>query len=119
MPASLFDVNVWVAATFPTHPFHASAVAALEAATEDDPIGFCRATQISFLRLATTPRLLQLYAAENLTNSDAIAILQIFLSRPTVTEFEELAGISVLWHRLASRETASPKVWVDRDQRES
>ncbi len=113
MPTLLFDANVWVAVTFPTHPFHAAALAALEAATEDEPAVFCRATQNSFLRLATTPQLLKQYDAENLTNRDALAGLQILLSSPTVHEMDEPPGTAILWQQLATRNTASPKVWMD------
>ncbi len=99
--------------TFPTHPFHAAALAALEAATEDEPAVFCRATQNSFLRLATTPQLLKLYDAESLTNRDALAGLKILLSSPSVQEMDEPPGTVTLWHKLATRNTASPKVWMD------
>jgi uncharacterized protein len=113
VPASLFDANIWVAATFPTHPFHAPALTALEAATPDAPAVFCRATQVSFLRLATTPQLLKQYGARGFTNDDVLAGLQILLSRPSVAEMDEPLGTAALWLRLASRDTASPKVWMD------
>ncbi len=113
MPASLFDANVWVAVTFPTHPSHALALATLEAATEDEPAVFCRATQNSFLRLATTPQLLKQYDAEHLTNCDALAGLHVLLSSRSVQEVDEPPGTASLWQRLATRDTASPKVWMD------
>ena len=113
MPASLFDSNVWIAVTFPMHPFHAVALMALEAATTDEPAVFSRATQTSFLRLATTPQLLRQYDAENLTNRDALAGLQILLSSPAVQEMDEPPGTATLWQQLATRDTASPKVWMD------
>lgn len=113
MPGYLFDANVWVAVTFPTHPFHSPALAALQAATAAEAAIFCRATQISFLRLATTPQLLKHYAAEKLTNRDALTGLQMLLSRPTVQEMDEPPGTTALWHQLAARDTASPKVWMD------
>lgn len=113
MPASLFDADIWIAATFPSHPFHAPALTALEAATPDAPAAFCRATQVSFLRLATTPQLLQHYGARGFANDDALAGLQILLSRPSVAEMDEPPGTAALWLRLASRDTGSPKVWMD------
>lgn len=113
MPGSLYDANVWVAVTFPSHPFHTVAVAVLEAATEVDAALFCRATQNSFLRLATTPQLLKQYGAEQLTNRDALAGFQILLALPMVQEMDEPPGTAALWQRLAARDTASPKVWMD------
>ncbi|MEY4688702.1 MAG: hypothetical protein RIR76_2725, partial [Verrucomicrobiota bacterium] len=37
MAGSLIDSNVWVAATFSTHEFHATSLASLEAATPANP----------------------------------------------------------------------------------
>jgi predicted nucleic acid-binding protein len=75
MPGSLFDTNVWLAAVFTTHPFHALAQNALQRATPAEPAVFCRATEQSFLRLTCTPSLLKVYGAEGLTNRDALLAL--------------------------------------------
>ena len=113
MPGSLLDTNVWVAAIFPTHPFHAAARQILEQATSAAPAVFCRSTQQSFLRLASTPTLLKAYGAEGLTNRDALLALGAMLALPQVCERAEPPGVLPLWHRLASLDTASPKVWMD------
>ncbi|MGC9450171.1 MAG: TA system VapC family ribonuclease toxin [Oceanipulchritudo sp.] len=102
-----------MAAVFPQHPFHASAQAATAAATAAQPAVFCRATQISFLRLITTPQLLRHYDAEHMTNAAALVELQMLLARPEITEIDEPSGTAALWHQLAARDTASPKVWMD------
>ncbi|TLD72578.1 PIN domain-containing protein [Phragmitibacter flavus] len=113
MPTSLFDSSAWVAAVFPTHPFHARAQAALAAATAEEPAVFCRATQVSFLRLITTPQLLRHYDAAHMTNRSALTQLQMLLSRPEIAEIEEPPGTAALWQKLAMHDTASPKVWMD------
>ena len=113
MPASLFDANVWVAAVFPSHPFYSRAQAALADTTEAEPAIFCRATQISFLRLITTPQLMRQYNAANMTNSVALSLLKTLLSRPEISEVDEPRGTATLWHQLATRDTVSPKVWMD------
>lgn len=113
MSGSLLDTNVWIAAIFTTHPFHESARQVLQEATPADPAVFCRSTQQSFLRLASTPTLLKAYGAEGLTNRDALLTLGGLLALPQVCEREEPPGLLALWHRLASRDTASPKVWMD------
>ena len=64
MPGALFDTNVWLAAVFTAHPFHALAQNALQHATLAEPAVFCRATEQSCLRLACTPSLLKVYGAE-------------------------------------------------------
>ncbi len=109
----LFDTNVWIASVFPTHPAHAQAQQALRDATADAPAIFCRSTQQSFLRLISTPALVKAYGAEGMTNQDALAALQALLALPQVCERKEPTGTPALWHRLASRKSASPKVWMD------
>ena len=113
MPGSLIDSSAWIAAVFPSHPFHESAQAVLQTATASAPAVFCRATQVSFLRLATTPPLLRQYDAEHMTNRAALAELQMLLSRPEISEIDEPPAIAVLWHLLAECDSASPKVWMD------
>ena len=113
MPGSLLDTSVWLAAVFSTHPSHAAAQKSLHQATSAEPAVFCRATQQSFLRLASTPTLLKAYGATGLTNRDALVALDALLALPQVCERDEPPGTAALWHRLASRDTASPKVWMD------
>ncbi len=113
MPGSLFDTSVWLAAVFTTHPFHRAAQKSLQQASPANPAVFCRATQQSFLRLASTPALLKAYGATGLTNRDALVALSALQALPQVCKREEPPGTVVLWHRLASRDTASPKVWMD------
>lgn len=113
MPGSLVDTNIWIASVFASHPFHHQARQVLQKATPASPAVFCRSTQQSFLRLASTPTLLKAYGAEGLTNRDALVALDTFLALPQVCEREEPPGVLALWRRLASRDTASPKVWMD------
>lgn len=113
MPASLFDTSVWLASLFPTHPFHAQARDQLQQATAAAPAVFCRATQQSFLRLASTPALLKAYGATGMTNRDAVAALGALMALPQVCERDEPAGCFAMWQQLAACDTASPKVWMD------
>lgn len=112
MPASLVDTNVWLAASFPRHPHQPSAALAITTGPTEPRI-FCRVVQTSFLRLLTTPALLRQYQAAGFTNRDALEVLRAFLARPQVREMDEPPGTVALWHRLAVRDTASPKVWMD------
>lgn len=113
MSGSLFDSSVWIAAIFTTHPCHEQAQSALHDATRATPAVFCRSIQQSVLRLASTPALLKAYGADGLTNRDALVALEALLALPQVCEREEPPGTVALWHRLAGRDTASPKVWMD------
>lgn len=113
MPGSLVDTSIWLAAVFLHHPAHRLAKAELKKATQRQPAWFCRATQQSFLRLMTTPALLRQYQAEGFTNRDAVAVYTLLHTQLAVAEIDEPTGTVALWHRLATRDTASPKVWMD------
>ena len=113
MPGFLFDTNVWLAAIFPTHPFHIQAQQALKQATASQPAVWCRSTQQSFLRLASTPSLLKAYGADDMTNRDALTVLDALQVLPQVAYRDESPGVFALWCQLASANTASPKVWMD------
>ena len=113
MPGALFDTNVWLAALFTTHPFHTLAQQALQQATPAEPALLCRATQQSFLRLASTPALLKVYGAEGLSNRDALVALDALQVLVQVSWRDEPPGTFALWRTFATRDTASPKVWMD------
>ncbi len=114
MSASLFDSNVWVALTFANHPHHSQAKAALGQRAPELPAVFCRATEQSYLRLITTPKLIAHYRADGMTNSRAVKNLTDFLGQPRiVSRPDEPTGARDLWLKLAAGETASPKVWMD------
>lgn len=111
--ATLFDSGVWLALTFPSHPHHSLALAAQAGATAKDPACFCRATQQSFLRLATTPAILKANRAQGLTNRDALQLVTTLMQHPAIGFLDEPPGIEALWHSLACLDSASPKVWMD------
>ena len=113
MPGSLLDSNVWVAATFANHEFHPVAQSFLKTTSSASPALFCRPTEQSFLRLATSLRLLLRYDQPVMSNRDALAELNLLLARPDVRSCDEPPGTVALWHRLATRDTASSKVWMD------
>lgn len=113
MPGSLVDTSVWLAALFSTHQFYPPAKRCLLEATPATPVFFCRSTQQSFLRLASTPTVLQAYGAAGLTNRDALSALDSLMALPQVRVSDEPPGTFQLWQRLAARDTASPKVWMD------
>lgn len=102
-----------MASAFPRHPHHVPAQDELERATTSVPATFCRATQQSFLRLLTTPQVYLAYQPEIMTNRAASVALERLLARPSIKVTDEPPGTVALWHRLAARDTASPKVWMD------
>jgi uncharacterized protein len=109
----LFDSNVWLALTFSAHPHHALAREIFTETTTENPACFCRATQQSFLRLATTPAILHAYGAKGFTNQDAAKLIKTLTSLPAVISLEEPPGLEPRWLQLAKLPSASPKVWMD------
>lgn len=109
----LFDSSVWLALTFSAHPHHALALKTFAVATNERPAFFCRATQQSFLRLATTPIILKTYGAEGFTNQDAANLLHDLTQHPKIRTLSEPPDLEPLWLGLAGLPSASPKVWMD------
>lgn len=111
--AYLLDSNVWVALAFSSHPFHAHARDAFSRATQACPAIFCRATQLSFLRLSTTTVLIEKYGAVGFTNLQAVEVLAKLQAHPSVVYREEPAGVEPIWHKLAAKPVASHRLWMD------
>jgi toxin-antitoxin system PIN domain toxin len=109
----LFDSNVWLALTFSAHPHHELAKEVFTKATAGNPACFCRATQQSFVRLATTPALLTAYGAEGFTNEDAAKLTKTLCQLPAVRFLDEPSGLESRWLEIAGIPSASPKVWMD------
>lgn len=112
VPASLLDSNVWVAVTFEGHRFHSVAASFFQ--TEDSPLCLCRSVEQSWLRLITTPVIQTSNHSLPFGNDTAVIHLRKWLAHPRVHLLhEEPSGTRDLWLRLASRPTASPKLWMD------
>ena len=111
--AFLLDSNIWVALAFEKHPAHLSALDTFANASPTRPACFCRATQQSFLRLASTPAIFRSYGVSAMTNDDVLRSFELFTSLETVAFRDEPSGLAALWPRLAARSSASPKVWMD------
>jgi len=109
----LVDSNVWLALAISGHAFHTSADAWFGAETQPGEVLFCRATQQSFLRLLTTDAVFSRYGIPPLRNIDAWAIYEGFLADVRVAFSAETNGVDAIWKRLATRKSASPKIWMD------
>jgi len=85
----LLDVNVWLALAFDSHVQHVRAAAWFLAA-QTDSCCFCRLTQSSFLRLASTPQVMMDRA---LTLHQAWRAYDDLYNDPRVAYAEEPEGI--------------------------
>lgn len=113
MPACLLDVNVWLAAAFAAHPAHGAARCLLHEASAQEPALWCRATQQSFLRLASTPVITAAYGVVKATNADAWVALEAFLALPQVDVIDEPPELAPHWRQLGAIEQSAPKRWMD------
>ena len=73
----------------------------------------CRATQHTLLRLLTTTSVLGAYGLPPLTNEQAWAVWRKLGEDDRIAMAEEPGGLEAGWEALASRATASPKLWMD------
>ena len=111
MRSSLFpDVNVWLALTHERHEHHAAAARWLEA--RNDPVFFCRFTQIGLLRLLTNEAVM---GAEVLTQRRAWQAYHRWFEDDRVAFHDEpdVAGLEESFEDLSSRSRPSTKLWAD------
>ena len=113
MPGFLYDSNVWVALTFAAHPHHDHAGEHVKEASKDRPIYRIRATELSALRLVTTPAIHRAFGVPSFSNAEAIAFLTSLFQKTGSVEAEEPQDTRQLWLRLADRNMTAPKAWMD------
>ncbi|HWP62280.1 MAG TPA: TA system VapC family ribonuclease toxin [Candidatus Binatia bacterium] len=110
----LCDTNVWLALTLSAHIHHSAARRWLASVGEPRSIAFCRTTQQALLRLLSNAAVLAPYGNPPLTNAEAWAIYDAFQRDDRIFFAEhEPPGLEPIWHSLAGRTTASPKLWMD------
>lgn len=110
---TLVDTSVWVALIVDNHQFNAVTRAWLAEREQSATAAFCRATQQSLLRLLTTNSVFAAYGNPPMTNAQAWAAYHALVADERVSFAEEPAGVEAVWERLASRRSASPKLWMD------
>ena len=109
----LVDSNVWLAMALSAHEHNGSASVWFDAQKAKGSIAFCRLTQVSLLRLLTTRAVVSAYGSAPLKNEEAWSIFEEFHSDARVTFTSEPAGLDRRWKDLSSRNTPSPKLWMD------
>jgi toxin-antitoxin system PIN domain toxin len=109
----LLDSNVWLALTLSRHKFHRAASDWFNSCTSSGEVIFCRATQLTLLRLLTTSAVLNAYGNLPLTRSEAWQIYEGFCADKRIAHADEPANLAVHWKRLSQTGSASPKTWMD------
>lgn len=106
----LCDTNVWLALVIEHHTHHEIAKGWFESLDSPASSIFCRATQISFLRLLTQKIAIDYMP---LTNQQAWDIWTQLSRDETIVLLPEPEGIDHTFQRFTSMETSSPRVWMD------
>ena len=109
----LADSNFWLALALSGHRHHQVARGWFDSLDGPGEVVFCRFVQQSFLRLLTTGAVLAPYGNPPLDNRAAWASYQALQADERVGFVHEPPGLEAIWHRLACRGTASPKLWMD------
>lgn len=102
------DLNVWLAIAAPDH-VHAPAAASWWE-REDGRIGFCRHTQLGFLRLMTTAAAT---GGKPLTMAQAWRVHDRFYEDDRVVFLAEPPEIEVRFRAKSRQGVASPRLWAD------
>ena len=107
------DTNIWLALALSKHDFHFAAGDWFAAQSAPGSVLFCRSTQQSFLRLLTSGQVMRRYGLPPLSNAGAWQVLEGFMADSRIQWVAEPAGVEAQWKALATRRTASPKLWMD------
>src|SRR5262245_20498349 len=111
MKSSLFpDVNVWLALTHDRHVHHS--VAAQWLASKEEPVFFCRFTQLGLLRLLTNE---QVMGADVLTQRKAWQAYHRWFEDDRVSFHDEPDSprLETSFEELSTRSRPSTKLWAD------
>ena len=104
----LLDVNVWLAATWARHVHHPIAKRFVDA--EEDEMGFCRVTELAFLRLVTNRAIT---GDDAPTRRQAWDLLLALQADPRIRFVPEPRGLAPLWIAFSKRNDRSHLSWTD------
>ena len=102
------DVNLWLAAAWARHSWHTAAKDWLDA--EVGELGFCRVTQMSFLRLLTNPAIIR---EDALNRRQAWDIYAKLIADPRIRLIREPDNVEALWMTFSKRDDKSHLLWTD------
>jgi uncharacterized protein len=104
------DANLWIALAHAVHEHHAIATQWMDSLSSDERVYFCRVTQLGLLRVLTTRAAMK---EDVLTQREALAVYERLLQDDRTAFHHEPRGFDAIFHRLCSRDEASPKRWAD------
>lgn len=104
------DINFWLALAFDQHMHHAAALAWSNALPAGSRLGFCRYTQLGFLRLSTNPKA-NPHQTQVLTN--AWLIYDGLRGDARIGYLLEPDGVDPLWRQFTQGRSFAHHVWND------
>lgn len=75
------DINVWVSLVYLGHKHHVAAASWFDQIIDSSTVGFCRLTQLGFLRLITNPAVME---SEVKAHSEAWKLFDLLANDPRV-----------------------------------
>ena len=106
---NFLDANVWLALLWSRHVHSERAGAWFERSSEEK-FFFCRITQITVLRLLTTPMVM---GSDVKTMSEAWALWDKVCADDRIALLAEPEAIEPEFRRFSALRSSSPKVWAD------
>ena len=103
-------MNVWIALTYRAHKHYFAAKGWLDSLPEDVVLCFCRLTQLGFLRLLTTPAVMQ---NQTRSQAEAWAVYDEWLRNGSAEFIEEPPGVEPAFRALTQSGQPAPKDWAD------
>jgi uncharacterized protein len=104
----LVDVGVWLAATWGRHVHHRVAKQWFD--EQSDDLIVCRVTQMSLLRLISSPAIM---GEDAVTRSEAWRIIDQIWSDNRILWAEEPDHLEAVFRALSARDDGSHKLWTD------
>lgn len=110
-PILLLDVNVWLALSITRHEHCLAAQTWFSSLGAGDRLGFCRLTQLSFLRLLSQEAVMGRESA--LGQSEAWQVYDRWLGVPAVKFMPEPNEIELHFRKFANAAMPMPRRWAD------
>lgn len=104
------DVNVWIALTYRRHVHYTTAKTWLDSVPDDSELGFCRLTQVGFLRLLTTSAVMGIRV---MSQAEAWEVYDDWLENGRAAFIEEPPSVERIFRSLSQSPQPTPKDWAD------
>lgn len=104
----LLDVGVWLAAVWSGHVHHPRVAAWFGQPAAD--LVLCRITQMSLLRLLSSPAVM---ADDALTRADAWKVMDSLRADDRIRWAAEPAQLEHVWRAISARDDGSHRLWTD------